>query len=212
MRRMMVKRAADPALTTLRSVCHELRPPVATLGSLVRELEHQQCPQRRDELARLAAEHASHIEALLTEAAATAYDLAPPPDNPVALHRILPAVATTVPADRLTVSTTRSAMAWPVAARQTRQILINLLGNAVRHGPANGRIRLEARTRWKRLILTVADEGSPTRDLREALKRPVAPEDTKGLGLWVVRHLGGSVRARRRHHGLAVEVALPRRR
>jgi signal transduction histidine kinase len=204
--------ATETALTTLRSVCHELRPPVATLGSLVRELEHQQCPVRRDELARLATEHAVHIEALLTQAAATAYDLDPPPDHALPLHRILPAVATTVPSGRLTVSATPAAMAWPVAPRQTRQILINLLGNAVRHGPASGRIRLQARTRRRRLLLTVADEGSPTRDLRAALRRAAPPEDSKGLGLWVVRHLGGSVHARRRHHGLAVEVTLPRQR
>jgi signal transduction histidine kinase len=206
----------DPALLLLRSVCHELRPPVAILTSLMRALEAQPSGDRREQLARLAAEHASHAQAVLQQAAAAAQGLPDPADRPVPLHRILPAVAATVPATRLAVSVSAAAGRCPVHPRQARQILINLLANAVRHSPPGGAIRLRGQVRGRRLRLTVADEGGPTPDLAWALRRRTPPAGTKGLGLWVVRQIaathGGSVRARGLSPcGLAVEVTLPRR-
>jgi signal transduction histidine kinase len=217
MRRLRRRQPADPALVLLRSVCHELRPPMATLTSLIRAIERQPSHTRRYELARLAGEHASHAEAVLMQAAAAAQGLADPPDRAQPLHRIVPLATATVPAGRLAVSASPAALAWPVHPRHTRQILINLLSNAVRHGPPGETIRLRAYVRRRRLRLSVSDQGTLTRDIVEALRRPTPPPGVKGLGLWVVRHLaathGGSVRARRRSpRGLEVEVRLPRRR
>ena len=205
----------DPALLLLRSVCHELRPPVATLTSLVRALESQPSEPRRGELARLAHEHASHAEAVLRQAAAAAAGLAEPADTAVPLHRVLPAVAATVPAARLTLSVSAGAERCLVSGRQTRQILLNLLSNAARYSP--GEIRLTAAVRRRRLRLTVSDEGALTGDLRRSLHRRTPPAGTKGLGLWVVRRLvaaqGGTLRARPLSpRGVALEVSLPRRR
>lgn len=205
----------DPALLLLRSVCHELRPPVATLNSLVRALEAQPSEARRGELARLAGEHASHAEAVLRQAAAAAAGLAEPGDSVVPLHRVLPAVAATVPAERLALSVSAGAERCLVSARQTRQILLNLLSNAARYSP--GEIRLTAAVQRRRLRLTVADQGGLSDDLLHALHRRTPPEGTKGLGLWVVRHLvtaqGGRLRARSLSpRGVLMEVALPRRR
>jgi signal transduction histidine kinase len=209
--------ASDPGLLLLRSVCHELRPPVATLTSLVRALEAQPSETRRCELARLAAEHASHAEAVLQQAAAAAYGLTDPADQTVPLHRILPAVVATVPGSRLAVSVSAAAGGCLVPPRHVRQILINLLSNAVRHSPPGGAIRLDGDVRRRRLRLTVADEGRPTPDLAHALGRRTPPAGTKGLGLWMVRQMaavqGGSVQARRlTPYGLAMVVTLPRRR
>ncbi|MEV4639910.1 ATP-binding protein [Actinoplanes sp. NPDC049548] len=205
----------DPALVLLRSFCHELRPPVATLTSLVRALEHQQTEGRREELAQLAAAHVSHAEAVLQQAAAAAQGLAGPADNHQPLHRVLPSVAATVPRERLDVEVSAAAARCVVAPRHTRQILLNLLDNAERYSP--GAIRLSARTGWRRLRLTVSDEGSFTLDLARSLRRRTPPQGTKGLGLWVVRHLvaaqGGVIRARPlTPRGVAIEVCLPRRR
>ena len=205
----------DPSLLLLRSVCHELRPPVATLTSLVRALESQPSELRRGELARLAGEHASHAEAVLKQAAAAAAGLAEPADTAVPLHRVLPVVAATVPTDRLAVSVSAGAGRCLVSGRHTRQILLNLLSNAARYSP--GEIRLIAAVRRRRLRLTVADQGGLTEDLRYALHRRTPPAGTKGLGLWVVRHLvdaqGGTLRARALSpRGVALEVTLPRRR
>jgi signal transduction histidine kinase len=215
MRRL--RRAPDPGLLLLRSVCHELRPPMATLSSLVRALEAQPSESRRGELTRLAAEHASHAQAVLNQAAAAAQGLAGPPEGDQPLHRVLPVAACAVPADRLAVSVSPAAGRCLVPGRQVRQILINLLENATRHGPPGGLVRVRARVSWRRLRLTVADEGRRTADLAAALRRRTPPPGTKGLGIWVVRQLaaasGGSVRARPRSPlGVEVEVTLPRRR
>ncbi len=212
-------RADDPGdeLLMLRSVCHELRPPVNTIGSLMRALNS--APVRdRAAVTRLAAEHATHAEAVLRQAAAAATAHDPADAALVPLHRLVPAVAATVPAHRLAVHVEPAAAGVQVHPQHVRQILINLLGNAVRHGPAGGRVRLHARAAGRHLHLSVQDEGELSPDLDVALHRRTPPRDTKGLGLWVVRHLvaaeHGTLRARRRARrgGLAVEVRLPRRR
>jgi len=214
---MRLRRAPrpDPALLLLRSVCHELRPPVATLTSLVRALESQPSEARRCELARLAGEHASHAEAVLRQAAAAAAGLAGPADTAVPLHRVLPVVAATVPAERLAVSVSAGAARCLVSGRSTRQILVNLLSNAARYSP--GEIRLSAAAGRRRLRLTVADQGALTDELLRSLHRRTPPPGTNGLGLWVVRHLvaaqGGTLRARASSpRGVTLEVTLPRRR
>jgi K+-sensing histidine kinase KdpD len=205
----------EPALLLLRSVCHELRPPVTTLTSLVHALEKQQSEARRGELAQLAGEYASHAEAVLRQAAAAAAGLAEPVDSVLPLHRIVPVVAATVPAERLAVSVSAAAGRCLVPARHSRQILLNLLTNAARYSP--GEIRLTAAVSLRRLRLTVADEGGLTDDLLHALRRRTPPAGSKGLGLWLVRHLvttqHGSLRAQALSpRGVAVQVELPRRR
>jgi signal transduction histidine kinase len=214
MRALRRRPASDPALLLLRSVCHELRPPMSTLASLLRALERQPSDARRNELARLAAEHAAHAEAVLEHAAAAAQGLAGPAEPAQPLHRILPMVTHTMPAARLAVSATPAALDCPVLPQHTKQILINLLSNAARHGPPDGTVRLRAWLRRRRLHLTITDQGAPTDDLTAALRRRTPPPGTQGLGLWVVRHLvavdGGSLRARSRHpEGLEMEVSLP---
>lgn len=213
--RLRRKPRPEPALLLLRSVCHELSPPVATLTSLVRALEAQPSEPRRGELARLAGAHVEHAGAVLRRAAEAAAGLAEPAYAAVPLHRVLPVVAALVPADRLAVSVGAGAGACLVAGRQTRQILVNLVSNAARHSP--GQIRLTAVVRRRRLRLTVTDQGRLTDDLLRALHRRSPPADSKGLGLWVVRHLvaaqGGRLRARSLSpRGLALEVTLPLRR
>ena len=205
--------ATEPALTALRSVCHELRPPMATLSALLRAIEEKPAGEQRTEMMRLAVDHAAHAQAVLMQAAAVADGLSDRPADPAPLYAVLPAVATTVPGDRLSVHTSPAAARWLVHPQHTRQILINLLGNAARHSP--GAIRLGARLRGRRLRLTVADQGGPCTELTVALTRRSPPSDDRGMGLWVVRRLartrGGSLRARAlRPAGLAMEVSLPR--
>jgi len=205
----------DPGLVLLRSVCHELRPPVSTLTSLVHALEAHPSPSAHAKLARLAGEHVAHAEAVLRQAAAAANGLTGAADPPVPFHRILPMVAAAVPAERLRMRVGRGTGEHPVHPQHTGQILINLLTNAVRHGPPGEPVHLHARTRRGGLRLTVADGGSLTPELARSLQRRTPPAGEKGLGLWVVRHLvathGGSIRARSLGpRGLAVEVTLPR--
>ncbi|MDR7276832.1 sensor histidine kinase [Catenuloplanes atrovinosus] len=227
-KRLVPGRARPGAVTAgemlvLRTLCHELRPPVSTLGSLLRALDRETDPPARGAddshaLARLAAAHTRHLEELLRHAADIAEGLSRAPDDAatVPLGRLLPELAATVPDGRLDLRVGAAAARWPVHPRHTRQILMNLLANAVRHGPADGRITLLARTGARSLRLMVCDEGEVTAELTAALRRDAAPAGMHGLGLWLVRQLarrhGGSVHARPVvPSGVAVCVLLPRR-
>lgn len=216
MRLIRPRRAADPDMFLVRSVCHELRPPIATLAALVHALEQDQPEPRRGELARLAAEHAAYAQAILGQAASAANGLtATAAARAVPLADLLPGVAATDVSGRLAVLASRAACEWPVHPDHTRQILINLVGNATRWSA--GPVRLVARRRGRRLRLAVLDPGRPTPALVTALNRRTPPLTDRGLGLWVVRQLvtarGGTIRARAlTPAGLSVEVTLPRHR
>lgn len=218
-RRRRRGRAPSTELVLLRAMCHELRPPVSVLGSLVRALGDEsgaRTAAHRTEIAELAYQHAMHMEGVLRQVAAVTEGIsaAPADGRPVPLHRILPATVAMVPAARLTVDVTPAAGRFPVHAQHTRQVLVNLLDNAARHGPEEGAVRLLARTAGRQLRLTVADQGRLTGGLQESLRRRTPPSDMTGLGLWIVRQLvavaGGAIGARSLPSGgVAVEVTLP---
>jgi signal transduction histidine kinase len=223
--------APDPALLALRSVCHELRPPMAMLTALVRAIEEQSSDVDRDsdvggasdvgrasdvaraQLARLAVEHAAHAQSVLRQAAEVAYDLPGSPEAPAPLNEVLPPLAVIAPPGRLSVRATPGANRWLVHPQHTRQILVNLVGNAVHYSA--GKVQLTARLHGRRLRLGVVDQGAPNPALVTALRRTDPPPGEQGLGLWVVRQLigqhGGTLRARSlRPAGLLMEVLLPR--
>jgi signal transduction histidine kinase len=211
------RRRPDPALVLLHTVCHELRPPVAALTSLTQAWDEQTSQARRGELARLAGQHAAHVESVLAQAAVAAQGLTDTPGQVQPLHRILPVALATVPGDRLEVTAGQNALDWPVASRQISHVLINLLGNAVRHGTPGAPVALRAAVRQRRLCLTVVNEGRLDHDLHDALHRPEPPAGDNGFGLWVVRQViaacGGSIDARELRRGrVRVRVRLPRQR
>jgi signal transduction histidine kinase len=202
----------DPGMVLARSICHELRPPMATLTGLLRALEKAPPEPRRAELARLAAEHVAYVEAVLSEAAQTARGLPAGEIPAVPLQDILPASTVIAPPGALVVSASRAALRWPVHPRHTQQILTNLVTNAVRHAP--GPARLSAGVRGRRLRLAVSDRGGLNPELDAALRSRTPPAGEPGLGLWVVRQrlagLGGTLRARPlAPAGLVIEASLP---
>jgi signal transduction histidine kinase len=129
------------------------------------------------------------------------------------LGEVLPAVTALVPAHRRRVRVTRTAAACRVARDRTRQVLGNLVENALRHGPPTGRIDLRADRHPGGLSILVADEGSAVLGLMEALRRPDPGTGMSGLGLWIVRQLvtadGGRLRLHHSSRGVALEVLLP---
>lgn len=207
---------AHPDALLLRVVCHELRTPVRSLRSLTRAL-NEEATADRTAVAQLACQQAAHVESLLDQVTAAAQGLlgGPPDDERVPVGRLLPSVAATVPGDRLRLRVSERAARRRVAARRTRQILTNLLDNAVRHGPPGGPVRLDVAVRSGWLVLTVRDEGRDSRPVEAALRRRTPPVGVTGLGLWIVRQLaaadGGRVTAHRDREGLAVRVRLPAR-
>ncbi|MFF5218710.1 sensor histidine kinase [Micromonospora sp. NPDC000442] len=206
----------------LRVFCHELRTPVSTLTSLTRALADEARPltgEDRRAISALARDQAAYLQTLLTEAATSVGALtlvAGRNERAVPLAEILPAVAMLVPVERRRVRVTREAARCAVPAGRTRQMLGNLVENALRHGPAAGRVGIRAVRRGADLSISVLDEGRVADSLVEALRRPSPAAGMSGLGLWIVRELvaadGGRVRLHRlRPDGVAVELLLPAR-
>lgn len=208
----------DPGLV-LRVLCHELRTPISSLASLTRALAEDRGGLTADErraISELARQQAAHLDGLLREVTAGGGALGPAagPEPAAPLADLLPVVAALVPPHRLRTRVTPRAGRCPVPARRTRQVLVNLVQNALRHGPADGEVGLYAAVRPAGLSILVTDQGRSTDGLTEALRRRTPGGGTHGLGLWITRQLvatdGGTVRAHRlRPRGVAVEVLLP---
>ncbi len=82
--------------------------------------------------------------------------------------------------------------------RAVIQILVNLIGNAIRHSPRGGMIRLNFRTTPGRASVSVADEGAGVdADDRERIferfERAQSKGDGTGLGLAISRRLARSM-------------------
>lgn len=106
-------------------------------------------------------------------------------------------------------------------AERLRQVVVNLLSNALRHTPPGGRIDVRTRTQGERAVLEVADTGPgiAPEDLPhvfERFYRGRGAEGGSGIGLAVVAELvaahGGDVEAGNRPEGGArLTVRLPLR-
>lgn len=82
--------------------------------------------------------------------------------------------------------------------RAVIQILVNLIGNAIRHSPPGGRIHLAFGTDGEFARVTVTDEGSGVAEkdrerIFERFERARAKEDGAGLGLAISRRLARSL-------------------
>ncbi|MEU7933764.1 sensor histidine kinase [Micromonospora echinofusca] len=206
----------DPELL-LRVLCHEFRTPVSALTALTRALADDRLVLTGDDrraVTALAHEQAVHLQGLLRDAAAGTGALAPAADPAAPLAQILRGAASLVPPGRRLIDVSRRAGGCPVPRRRTRQVVTNLVENALRHGPAAGRIGIHAGLGPRGLSLVVTDEGRIDRSLVEALSRPGPGAGASGLGLWIVRRLlaadGGRLRLHRlRPRGVALEVVLP---
>ncbi len=103
-------------------------------------------------------------------------------------------------------------------AAQVRQVLLNLLDNAVRHSPPGGRVHVSAQPRDGRVSLVVRDEGpglgdgDPERWFEAGRKESGSPG--LGLGLTLARRIveahGGTLRGRTADaSGAEFEILLP---
>ena len=82
----------------------------------------------------------------------------------------------------------------PVPATATRQIVLNLVLNALQVSPAGGRVRFEAMTADDRLQIEIHDQGAgfgaeARAVLLGAAGKPAPIDDGAGLGLWMTRRL-----------------------
>ncbi|MEU9829082.1 sensor histidine kinase [Micromonospora chersina] len=202
----------------VRVLCHELRTPVQALTALTRALTEDRrpltAPERRS-IAGLAHEHAVHLRALLDDLGDPWRAPGPGEERLVPLARVVRVAAAGAAGGRpLRTRVSGTAAALAVPERPLRQILTNLVDNALRHGPAGGAVLIRATANPGALTVSVVDRGTPDATLRAALAHPAPSSAGSGLGLWIVRRLvdsyGGTLRARRpRSGGLAVDVRLP---
>jgi len=203
----------------LRVLCHEFRTPVSTLTSLTRALADERralTDADRRAITELARDQALHLQSLLRDVTAGTGALAPAAqaDTTVPLAGILREAAALVPPARRRARATRRAGTHLVPAGRTRQVLVNLVENALRHGPTGGHVGIYAALRGAGLSIVVTDQGRVGEDLLLALRRPAPAVGMSGLGLWIVRQLvavdGGTLRVfRLRPRGVALEVLLP---
>jgi two-component system sensor histidine kinase BaeS len=87
---------------------------------------------------------------------------------------------------------------------RVREILVNLVANALRHTPSGGSVDVGVRAKGDAAVLEVRDtgDGIPPEDLARVFDRFQRRTDSggSGLGLAIVRDLAGA-------HGGTVEVA-----
>ncbi|WP_149202624.1 HAMP domain-containing sensor histidine kinase [Actinotalea subterranea] len=147
------------------------------------------------------------LEDFLREAAAAA--------EPLTVDKDLRVVVQVQPAD----------LTLPADEERLHQVVANLLHNAIRHSPAGGTVRLEARRAGAAVVVDVVDQGPgiPAADrtrVFERFTRGNAPAQTgqqstggTGLGLaivrWAVQLHGGTVRVADSTSGCVMRVTLP---
>ena len=201
-------RSREDRRALLADVTHELRTPLTVVAGGIEAMLDGVHPMDEDHLAPLLAETAVMDRLLddlrtlsLAEAGALPLhrepvDLRSLADEVVAAHRPRAAsggVALAATGDRPVVTS--------VDPVRVREILGNLVANAVRHTPAGGAVTLEVGTDGGEALLVVRDtgEGIPAEDLPRVFDRFHRRADSggSGLGLAIVRDLaaahGGSV-------------------
>ena len=85
----------------------------------------------------------------------------------------------------------------PLAATEVRQVLLNLLINAVRATGHGGRVRLTVKQRDQNLVLEVIDQGSGMApDVARSLMHGETQAGQSGLGVAVIVRLVQQLRGR----------------
>jgi signal transduction histidine kinase len=204
----------------MADVAHELRTPLAILQGRIEGLLDGVYPRDETHLTELLDEtrHLSRlVEDLgtLAHAEAGALELR---KEPVDLGDLIRDVAASLPRP-IAVEVPADLPAIEADPVRIRQVLLNLLANALRHTPAEGVIEVEAQVQPQRMLIRVRDSGSgiAPEDLPRLFERFQKGSDSRGsgLGLPIARKLvlahGGDIGIESAPgQGTEVTVALPR--
>ncbi len=195
------------------TVSHELRTPLAGLTAVLENLADGVVPADEEHLEAAVgqARRLSDLVGDLLELSRVDAGVAPLRLAEVDVAELLDeTVAELVPTGRavsFSVDVADGLVARADRAR-LRQLVVNLLDNAVRHGPERGTVRIRARAEGERWRLEIADDGPgvPPADRERAFERfgTLADDPSSsaaggtGLGLaiarWVATLHGGTVR------------------
>ena len=166
----LVDGVAEPDPATLRTALTQTE----RLGRLVTELLDL---SRIDGGVLALDRHEFPVADLLAEAVAEAEVAAAAADRRVSFHTAVTPAGATAYADR----------------QRLHQVIVNLLDNAVRHGPADGKVTIAARADADALVIEVADEGPgiPREERYRVFERFTRGERSTGggtgLGLAIAR-------------------------
>jgi signal transduction histidine kinase len=219
----------------LTTMSHELRTPLNAIGGYVDLLEMElrgpiSDTQRRD-LQRIKASQ-QHLLGLISsvldlsriEAGQVAYDLVDVLiDQFLAGIDALVAPQATSKSVHLVYAPSPAELAVVADREKLRQILLNLLSNAIRHTPGDGTVTLSAESRGDRVAILVEDTGPGVpADKREVIFEPFVQLDRSltqtveglGLGLAISRDLArgmwGDLVVEGRQRGARFALTLPR--
>jgi two-component system sensor histidine kinase BaeS len=203
-------RSRDDRRSMLADVTHELRTPLTVVSGGLEAMLDGVHPADEDHLSPLLAETVVMNRLLddlrtLSLAEAGALPLHREPSDLRALADDVVASAHTLASAKgvLVTADGDAELVTSVDPVRVREILANLVANAVRHTPAGGRVTVTVRVSRGDAVLDVADTGEGIRaeDLERVFERYHRRSDTggSGLGLAIVRDLAGA-------HGGSVEV------
>ncbi len=225
-----LERAERARAAMVRDVAHELRNPLVTLGGTIEAVRDGVYPADAETIGALL-EETEQLHRLvddlddLARVDAGALRLVPEPTDMAALARGV-AEAHRALADAAGVAIAVPAPGAPEALvdpARTRQIVANLVGNAIRHTPPGGAVRIDVATRGDAVEVAVVDTGYgiDAADLPLVFDRfwradPARARATggSGLGLAIARELaevqgGGIGVASTPGHGSSFTVRLP---
>lgn len=209
----------------LADVTHELRTPLSIIRGNVEGMLDGLYPRDDEHLAPIVEETKQMARLLedlhtLATAEAGALQLHREPTDITAMLSDLVA-AFTPRATARGVAISQKIGEWPdveLDPIRIRQVLENVLSNALRYTPAGGEIAIETAIRGDRLVFAITDTGPgvAAADLPHLFDRFTKSSDSggSGLGLAIARNLvqahGGEITAENRiGHGLAVTIAIP---
>lgn len=144
-------------------------------------------------------------------------------DLRVACRQVIDEISASYP-DRVVVVESTGALRGMWDGARIAQAVSNLLGNAVQHGSANGRVKVALRGEADRVALSVHNQGaviSPRRllELFDPFRqidpeRAASSQERVGLGLYIVHAIvtahGGSIDVESTEHGTSFTMHLPR--
>lgn len=170
----------------MADVAHELRTPLAILQGRIEGLLDGVYPRDETHLAELLDE-TRHLSRLVEDLGTLSYAEAGALDlrkEPVDLGDLIRDVTAALPRP-IAVNVPEDLPAIEVDPVRIRQVLLNLLANAMRHTPAEGAITVELQAQPQRMLIRVRDTGTgiAPEDLPRLFERFQKGRDSRGSGL-----------------------------
>jgi two-component system sensor histidine kinase HydH len=202
-------------------LAHEIKNPLASLqgnAEVLAELAESPAPatEALRRKARWQVKEASRLSALLDDLLDFSRS-GPLERQATPLRPLLEAAVEEVDASRVRLDLAAAPSSWSVDATRLRQVLANLLRNAVQATPPDRQVELRAQGNDGRLLITVRDhgEGLPA-GVEEQIFEPFFTTRSRGTGLGlavsrrIVESHGGSLTARNHPEGGAeLRVVIP---